>query len=72
MSGARCIEHIKVALDSMLARVVLARECIITSVAARIRDGRLVDEACLSFACGVVEELLREIRLRATAAAAGD
>ena len=55
-----------------MARVVLARECIITSVAARIRDGRLVDEACLSFACGVVEELLREIRLRATAAAAGD
>src|SRR5271169_722498 len=64
LSGARCLEHIKVALDSMMARVVLARECIITSVAARIRDGRLVDEVCLGFACGVVEELLREIRLR--------
>jgi chromate reductase, NAD(P)H dehydrogenase (quinone) len=63
-SGARCLEHIKVALDSMMARVVLARECIITSVAGRIRDGRLVDETCLGFACGVVEELLREIRLR--------
>jgi len=63
-SGARCLEHMKVALDSMLARVVLARECIITSVAAKIRDGRLVDEACLDFACGVIEELLREIRLR--------
>jgi chromate reductase, NAD(P)H dehydrogenase (quinone) len=62
-SGARCLEHMKVALDSMLARVVLARECIITSVASRIREGRLVDETCLDFACGVVEALLREIRL---------
>ncbi len=51
LSGARCLEHIKVALDSMMARVVLARECIITSVAAKIRDGRLVDEICLGFAC---------------------
>ena len=33
LSGARCLEHTKVALDSMMARVVLARECIITSVA---------------------------------------
>src|ERR1700739_1196146 len=46
-SGARCLEHTKVALDSMMARVVLARECIITSVGGRIRDGRLVDETCL-------------------------
>ncbi len=67
MSGPRCVEHIKVALNSMMARVVLARECTITSVAAKIRDGRLVDEVSLGFACGVVEELLREIRLRALA-----
>ena len=66
-SGARCLEHMKVALDSMLARVVLARECIITSVATKIRDGQLVDETCLDFACGVIEELLREIRLRRVA-----
>lgn len=71
LSGARCLEHIKVALDSMMARVVLARECIITSCTAKIRDGRLVDETSLGFACGVVEELLREIRLRAMAEAAG-
>lgn len=72
ISGARCLEHIKVALNSMMARVVLARECIITSVAARIRDGRLVDETCLGFACGVVEELLAEIRLRAMVKAAAE
>jgi chromate reductase, NAD(P)H dehydrogenase (quinone) len=71
-SGARCLEHTKVALDSMMARVVLARECIITSIATKIRDGRLVDEASLAFARSAVEALLDEIRLRATAAAAGD
>jgi chromate reductase, NAD(P)H dehydrogenase (quinone) len=70
LGGARCLEHMRVALDSMMARVVLARECIITQTAERIRDGRLVDETCLGFACGAVDELLREIRLRATAKAA--
>jgi hypothetical protein len=49
----------------MMARVVLARECIITQTAEKVRDGRLVDEPSLGFACGVVEELLREIELRA-------
>ncbi len=72
LGGARCLEHMKVALDSMMARVVLARECIITSTAERIRDGRLADETCLGFARGVVEELLREIRLREIAKATSD
>jgi hypothetical protein len=56
----------RVALDSMLARVVLAREVIITSSADKIRDGRLVDEMSLGFACGVIEALLQEISLRRT------
>ena len=72
LGGARCLEHMRVALDSMLARVVLARECIITQTAERVRDGRLVDETCLDFASGAVDELLREIRLRATAKAAAE
>jgi chromate reductase, NAD(P)H dehydrogenase (quinone) len=63
LGGARCLEHMRVALDSMLARVTLAREVTITSSAERIRDGRLVDEVCLGFACGAVEALLREISL---------
>jgi chromate reductase len=63
LGGARCLEHMRVALDSMLARVVLAREVTITSSAEKVRDGRLVDEASLSFACGAVEALLHEIRL---------
>ena len=73
LGGARCLEHMRVALDSMLSRITLAREVIITSSAERVRDGRLVDETCLGFACGAVEALLREIRLWRTAegAAAG-
>jgi chromate reductase len=67
LGGARCLEHTRVALDSMLARVTLAREVIITSAEAKIRNGRLVDETSLSFACAAVEALLREIRLWAAA-----
>jgi chromate reductase, NAD(P)H dehydrogenase (quinone) len=67
LGGARCLEHMRVALDSMLSRVALAREVIITSSADRIRDNRLVDETCLGFACGAVEALLREIELWRTA-----
>jgi chromate reductase, NAD(P)H dehydrogenase (quinone) len=63
LGGARCLEHLRVALDSMLSRVALAREVTITAADAKIRDGRLVDEACLGFACGAVEALLHEIRL---------
>jgi len=63
LGGARCLEHMRVALDSMLSRVVLAREVTITSSADKVRDGRLVDETSLGFACAAVEALLREIRL---------
>jgi chromate reductase len=63
LGGARCLEHMRVALDSMLARVTLAREVTITASADKVRDGRLVDETCLGFACAAVEALLREIRL---------
>jgi chromate reductase, NAD(P)H dehydrogenase (quinone) len=68
LGGARCIEHLRVALDSMLSRVALAREVTITSSADRIRDGRLVDETCLGFACGAVEALLHEIKVWRAAA----
>src|SRR5205814_6313400 len=63
LGGARCLEHMRVALDSMLSRVVLAREVIITACETKIRDGRLVDEISLGFACGAVEALIGEIRL---------
>src|SRR5271156_2179078 len=72
LGGARCIDHMRAVLDSMMSRVVLAREVIITSTAEKIREGRCVDETSLGFACGAVEALLQEIRLRAIADTAGD
>jgi chromate reductase len=61
LGGARCLEHMKVALDSCLCRVTLAREVIVTGAEAKIKDGRLVDEVSLGFATGAIEALLREI-----------
>jgi chromate reductase len=69
LGGARCLEHMKVALDSCLARVTLAREVIITATESKIRDGRLVDETSLGFACGALEALLTEIALWRSATA---
>jgi len=63
LGGARCLEHMRVALDSCLSRIALAREVIISAAESKIRDGRLVDETSLGFACGAVEALIREIRL---------
>ena len=63
LGGARCLQHLHVALQSMLARVTLAREVIITAAEHKIRDGRLVDETSLGFACDAVKALLREIAL---------
>ena len=63
LGGARCLEHLRTALDSCLSRITLAREVTITSSADKVRDGRLVDETSLGFACAAVEALLREIRL---------
>jgi chromate reductase len=61
LGGARCLEHMKVALDSCLAHVTLAREVIVTAAETKIKDGRLVDEVSLGFACGAIEALMREI-----------
>ena len=63
LGGARCLEHMKVALDSCLSRVTLAREVIITATESKVIDGRLTDETSLGFACGAVEALLDEIGL---------
>ena len=68
LGGARCLEHMRVALDSCLSRIALAREVIISAAEAKIEGGRLVDETSLGFACGAVEALIREIRLWRAAA----
>jgi chromate reductase, NAD(P)H dehydrogenase (quinone) len=63
LGGARCLEHMRVALDSCLSRIALAREVIISAAESKIQGGRLVDETSLGFAGGAVEALIREIRL---------
>jgi len=63
LGGARCLEHMRVVLDSCLSRIALAREVIICGAESKIEGGCLVDETSLGFACGAVEALLREIRL---------
>src|SRR6266478_6140049 len=63
LGGARCLEHMRVALDSCLSRITLAREVIIAASETKIQNGRLVDEVSLGFACGAVEALIAEIRL---------
>lgn len=67
LGGARCLEHLRVALDSCLVRIALAREAVITACETRVRDGRLVDETSLGFACGAVEALIRDIRIHGAA-----
>src|SRR6202049_609563 len=57
LGGARCLEHMKVALDSCLARGTLDPHVVISAAESKIRDGRLVDEISLGFACGAVEDV---------------
>ena len=47
LGGARCLEHMRVALDSMLSRVVLAREGFV-----RIGHGRTRSHGRGIFSCG--------------------
>jgi chromate reductase, NAD(P)H dehydrogenase (quinone) len=63
LGGARCLEHMRVVLDSCLSRVALAREVIVTAAESKIKDGRLVDEVSFGFAASAVEALLKEIAL---------
>src|ERR1041385_4966267 len=55
LGGARCLEHMRVALDSCLSRIALAREVIIDRKSTKVKDGRLVDETSLGFASGAVD-----------------
>jgi chromate reductase len=63
LGGARCLEHMKTALDSCMSRITLAREVIVTACETKIKDGWLVDEISLGFACGAIEALLQDIAL---------
>jgi chromate reductase len=69
--GVRAQQQMNETLLSIPARPVLRPQIVIGGVHEKVRDGRLIDEAVLSFALAGVDDLLEEIRTaRAVRAAA--
>jgi len=60
--GVRAQQQMNETLASIPARPVLRPQIVIGGVHDKVRDGRLIDEATLSFALAGVEDLLKEIR----------
>jgi chromate reductase len=60
--GVRAQQQMNETLISIPARLVLRPQIVISSVHEKVRDGRLVDEAVLSFALAAVDDLFEEIR----------
>lgn len=59
--GVRAQSQMREALAGSLSRVLVRLPVVITGVNAKIRDGRLVDEANLKFALEAVTDLVNEI-----------
>src|SRR5438309_3970317 len=60
--GVRAQQQLNETLASIPARPVLRPQIVIGSVHEKVRDGRLIDKAALSFALAGVDDLLEEIR----------
>jgi chromate reductase, NAD(P)H dehydrogenase (quinone) len=60
--GVRAQQQMNETLVSIPARSVLRPQIVIGSVHEKVRDGRLTDEAALSFVLAGVDDLLEEIR----------
>ncbi|XIA64488.1 NADPH-dependent FMN reductase [Bradyrhizobium sp. TZ2] len=60
--GVRAQQQMNETLVSIPARPVLRPQIVIGGVHEKVRDGRLIDEAALSFAFAGVDDLLEEIR----------
>jgi chromate reductase len=60
--GVRAQQQMNETLASIPARPVFRPQIVIRGVHGRLRDGRLIDEAELSFALAGVEDLFEEIR----------
>jgi chromate reductase len=64
--GVRAQAQIRDALAATLARPVVRQHVAIASIATRVRDGQLVDEATLDFIGGALRDLLDEVELLKT------
>jgi chromate reductase len=60
--GVRAQQQMNETLASILARRVFRPQIVIGGVHQKVRDGRLIDEAALSFALAGVDDLIEEIR----------
>ena len=60
--GVRAQQQMNETLASILARPVFRPQIVIGGVHQKVRDGRLIDEAALSFALAGVDDLIEEIR----------
>ena len=60
--GVRAQQQMNETLASIPARPVFRPQVVIGGVHEKVRDGRLVDEAALSFALSAVDDLIEEIR----------
>jgi chromate reductase, NAD(P)H dehydrogenase (quinone) len=60
--GVRAQHQINETLTSIPVRPVLRPQIVIGGVHEKVRDGRLVDEAAISFALAGVDDLIAEIR----------
>ena len=67
--GVRAQQQMNETLASIPARPVLRPQIVIGGVHEKVRDGRLIDEAALSFAIAGVDDLFEEIRRSVRAAA---
>jgi chromate reductase len=68
--GVRAQQQMNETLVSIPARPVLRPQIVIGGVHEKVRDGRLVDEATLSFAVAGVDDLLKEIKAERSVRAA--
>ena len=60
--GVRAQQQMNETLASILARPVFRPQIVIGGVHQKVRDGRLIDEAALSFALAGVDDLIEDIR----------
>jgi chromate reductase, NAD(P)H dehydrogenase (quinone) len=69
VGGARAHVQMAETLASTLSRVVARPQVVIAGVMQKIADGKLVDEAAITFCLDAIDDLLKEIRLLSRQAA---
>lgn len=61
--GVRAQHEMRETLAGMMGRVIARPQVVIATVHEKIKDGRLVDEASVSFALAAIDDLIAEITL---------